>query len=63
LLRVLSPFVFLGGAGIGLWNAWVVLNSQRRWYAKLWCFVLALSLLVLLWAAFAFHLISFSSGY
>jgi CubicO group peptidase (beta-lactamase class C family) len=63
LLRVLSPFVFLGAAGIGLWNARVVLRSGRRWYAKLWSLVLAASLLALLWAAFTVHLISFRSGY
>ncbi|MEP6885916.1 MAG: serine hydrolase domain-containing protein [Gammaproteobacteria bacterium] len=63
LLRVLSPFAFLGGAGIGLWNAWAVLKSHRRWYAKLWSVVLATSLLALLWAAFTVHLISFKSGY
>jgi hypothetical protein len=63
LLRILSPLVFLGGAGIGLWSAWVVLRSQRRWFAKLWAVVLAASFLVILWAAVACHLISFHSGY
>ena len=63
LLRILSPLVFLGGAAIGLWSAWVVLRSQRRWFAKLWAVVLGASFLVTLWAAVAFHLISFHSGY
>jgi hypothetical protein len=63
LLRILSPFVFLGGAAIGLWSAWVVLRSRRRWFAKLWAVVLAASFLVTLWAAVACHLISFHSGY
>ena len=63
LLRVLSPLVFLVGAAIGLWNAWVVLHSARRWFARLWALILAAALSVLLWAAFAFHLISFRSGY
>jgi CubicO group peptidase (beta-lactamase class C family) len=63
LLHILSPFVFVGGAGIGLWNAWVVLKSQRRWYAKLWAVVLACSLVALLWAAVAVHLISFKGGF
>jgi CubicO group peptidase (beta-lactamase class C family) len=63
LLRVLSPFVFLGAAGIGVWNGWVVSQSQRRWYAKVWAVVLAASLLALLWAALALHLISFSRGF
>jgi hypothetical protein len=63
LLRILSPLVFLGGAGIGLWSAGVVLRSQRRWFAKLWAVVLAASFLVILWAAVACHLISFHTGY
>jgi CubicO group peptidase (beta-lactamase class C family) len=63
LLRILSPLVFLGGAAIGLWSAWVVLRSQRRWFAKLWAVVLAASFLVILWAAVACHLISFHGGY
>jgi CubicO group peptidase (beta-lactamase class C family) len=63
LLHILSPFVFVGGAGVGLWNAWVVLKSQRRWYAKLWAVVLACSLAALLWAAVAVHLISFKGGF
>jgi CubicO group peptidase (beta-lactamase class C family) len=63
LLRILSPPVFLGGAGIGLWSAWVVLRSRRRWFAKLWAVVLAASFLVILWAAVAFHLIAFHAGY
>ena len=61
--RILSPLVFLGGAGIALWSAWLVLRSQRRWFAKLWAVVLAASFLVILWAAVACHLISFHSGY
>jgi hypothetical protein len=53
----------MGGAAIGLWSAWVVLRSRRRWFAKLWAVVLAASFLVILWAAVAFHLIAFHTGY
>jgi CubicO group peptidase (beta-lactamase class C family) len=63
LLRILSPLVFLGGAGIGLWSAGIVLRSRRRWFAKLWAVVLAASFLVILWVAVACHLISFHTGY
>ncbi len=63
VLRILSPFVFLGGAAIGLWNARVVLQSGRRWPAKCWAVVLAGSLLALLAAAVIFHLISFGGGF
>jgi hypothetical protein len=46
-----------------VWWAWVVFGGQRRWFAKVWAGVLAASLLVLLWVAVAFHLISFHSGF
>ncbi|HEY0682145.1 MAG TPA: serine hydrolase domain-containing protein [Steroidobacter sp.] len=63
LMQLLSLVVFLGGAALGVWNAWMVVRSARKWYAKVWAVVLALSLLVLLWVAFAFHLIAFDANY
>lgn len=63
LLQILAPFVFIGGAGIGLWNAWVVLRSRRSWYAKLWAAVLAVSFVAILWVALAFNLISFGVNF
>jgi hypothetical protein len=63
LLRILSPFVFIGGAALGLWGAWVVFRGQRRWFTKLWAGVLAASFLVLLWCAVVFRLISFHGGF
>jgi hypothetical protein len=63
LLRILSPVVFLGGATVGLWNLWVVATGSRRRWAKLWAVLLAAALLMLLWAAVAFHLISFRTGF
>jgi CubicO group peptidase (beta-lactamase class C family) len=63
LLRILSPFAFIGGAAIGLWNAWVVVRGRRRFWAKLWAVLMALALLVLLWAALTFHLISRFTGF
>jgi hypothetical protein len=63
LLRILSPLVFVGGAAVGLWNVWIVARGRRRWWAKLWAVLLATSLSALLWAAIAFHLISFRTGF
>jgi hypothetical protein len=63
LLQLLSLIAFVGGAALGVWNAWVVVRSTRKWYAKVWAVVLALSLLVLLWVAFMFHLIAFDVNY
>ena len=63
LLRILSPIVFVAGAAIALWNVRIVLLGQRRWWAKLWAAILAASSVALLWAALAFHLISFRTGF
>ena len=63
LLRVLSPFAFVGGAAVGLWNAWVVVRGRRRFWAKLWAVLVAAALVVLLWAALTFHLISLFTGF
>jgi hypothetical protein len=63
LLHVLSPIVFIGGAAVGLWNLWVVAGTGRRRWAKLWAVLMAAALLTLLWAAMAFHLISFQAGF
>jgi len=63
LLRFLSPFVFLGGAAVGLWNLWIVARGSRSKWAKLWAVLLAGGLLALLGAAVTFHLISFRTGF
>jgi CubicO group peptidase (beta-lactamase class C family) len=63
LLQLLSLLVFVGAVAAGGWNAWVVVRSARKWYAKVWAGVLALSLLVLLWVALAFNLIAFDVNY
>lgn len=63
LMQLLSLVVFVGGAALGVWNAWVVVRSPRKWYAKLWAVVLALSLLLLLYIALTFQLIAFDVNY
>ena len=45
-LQMLSLVVFIGAAAVGVWNAMVVVRGPRKWYAKTWAVVLALSLLV-----------------
>jgi hypothetical protein len=63
LLLILSPIVFVGGAAIGVWNLWTVSKSGRSFWAKLWAILLAVSLLIMLWAALSFHLIAFKTGF
>ena len=61
--RVLALIVIPIGTAVSVWNAWVVLGSKRRWTAKLWAIVLALSCLAILWASAVFHLAGFSAFY
>ena len=62
-LRLLSFAVFVAGAAIALWNAWAVLRSRRRWLAKVWSVVLALSCLTVLYVGILFHLLGYSANY
>jgi hypothetical protein len=62
-LRLLSFAVFVAGAAIALWNAWAVLRSRRRWLAKAWSVVLALSCLTVLYVGILFHLVGYSANY
>lgn len=63
VLKVASIVTFVGGALAGAWNARVTLRSRRRWYAKAWAVLLALALLVSLWVAVAFHVLTPSVNY
>jgi hypothetical protein len=50
---------FLLGSAFVAWNLWTVWKGTRRWPAKTWSIVLALSALIVLWVAFTFNLLSF----
>ena len=63
LLRLLSGLVFIGGAVVGLWNAWSVMGSTRWRLAKFWSVVLALAFLIVLDVALIFHLVGYSANY
>ena len=63
LLQLLSLVAFPAAAVIGVLNAITVLRGQRKWYTKLWAVLLAIALIVLLWVAYAFHLIALDVNY
>jgi CubicO group peptidase (beta-lactamase class C family) len=54
---------FIGGFVLMLLNLRAVWSGGRRWPAKVWSVVLALSSLSILWVAFAFNLIGFGVDY
>jgi uncharacterized membrane protein YoaK (UPF0700 family) len=62
-LRVLALIVFVAGAAIAVWNAYVVLRSNRRKLSKLWSVLVALSCLTMLYIGIVFHLIGFTANY
>jgi CubicO group peptidase (beta-lactamase class C family) len=59
-LRITALVALVGGAATALWNAWVVLRSQRRWPAKVWSVVLTVSFLTLLWVGIVYRMVGFS---
>ena len=62
--QIFGFLAFVGGFLLILWNLKTVWTAgDRRWPAKLWSIVLALSGVVVLWVAFAFHLISWGVNY
>ena len=63
LLRVLALIVVPIGAAVAVWNAWTVLRSGRRWPARLWSIVLAVSCLGILWVCVVFRILGYSADY
>ena len=55
--------VFVGAAGVALWNAWLTWNGRRRWTSKIWSGVLALACVTMLYVALVFKLIAFDINY
>jgi len=63
LLHALSVIVYIGGTAMLLWAAYATWSAPRPWMTRLWTTVLALAGFVLLWLAWVYHLMAFSSKY
>jgi len=62
--QIFGFVAFIGGFVLIVWNLLAVWRrGTRRWPAKVWSVVLALSALVVLWVALAFHLIGWGVHY
>ena len=57
--QVFGILAFILGSAFIAWNLWMVWRGTRRWPAKVWSIVLALSAFIVLWVAFTFNLIGF----
>ena len=61
--QVFGAIAFPLGLLLTLWNLKSVWTAKRRRPAKVWSVVLVFSAFILLWIAFAFHLISWGVNY
>jgi CubicO group peptidase (beta-lactamase class C family) len=59
----LSGLLGAVGAAVAIWNAWLVLKGNDRWWSKAWNIVLAASCVAITWFAFTFNLVNFSVRY
>src|SRR5438128_2696531 len=63
LLRVLSSVIVFASSAIAVWNLGMLLRGQRKWLAKIWSVLLAISFLALFYVAIVFHLLGYSPKY
>lgn len=61
--EIFGTVAFIGGFLVMLWNLATVWRGDRRWPAKTWSIVLALSAFFVLWVALAFKLIHFGTNF
>src|SRR6187431_2042677 len=63
VLQVVGLVVFVAAVVITVWNAWLTWRDGRKWTAKTWNTLIALSSCVLLYVAFSFKLLSMTVNY
>ena len=63
LLQLLGLVVFLGAAGVAVWNARLARSGRRPWGSQLWSGLLVLATVTLLYIAVVFKLVAFDINY
>jgi len=63
LLQIVGLIAFIGAVVAAGWNAWLTFRDGRRWAAKTWNTLIAVSALILLYVAFTFNLVSMTVKY
>jgi hypothetical protein len=61
--QIFGIVVFIGGLAVMVWHLRVVWSGNRRWPARVWSLVLAVSAFFVLWAAIVLKLIGFGLSY
>jgi CubicO group peptidase (beta-lactamase class C family) len=63
ILQIVGLIAFIAAVAITGWNAWLTWRDGRKWAAKTWNTLIALSSCVLLYVAFSFKLVSMTVNY
>jgi CubicO group peptidase (beta-lactamase class C family) len=63
LLHLASLVVFIAAAAIAVWHCRIVWRGRRRWPARVWSVVLAVSSVTVLWVGLVFKLIALNAHY
>jgi len=63
LTQMFGLVVLFGGLALILWNLGTVWRGERRWPAKVWSIVLALSACIVLWFAGCCNLLRIGVNY
>ena len=63
LLQIAGCIVFVGAVLIAAWNVREAFRDGRPWTRKLWSVVLLLAMLIVLWTAWSFSLLSITTHY
>jgi hypothetical protein len=63
LLYVGGVVAFVGALLVNIWNLRVVWRDRKRWIAKLWAILLVLAAAVVLWGAWAYKLLAFTTNF
>ena len=63
ILQVVGLIVFIAAVVITGWNAWLTWRDGRKWTAKTWNTLIAVSSCVMLYVAVTFKLVSMTVNY
>jgi nicotinamide riboside transporter PnuC len=63
VLQIVGLIAFIAAVVITGWNAWLTWRDGRKWTAKIWNTLVAVSAVVMLYVAFTFKLVAMTANY